>query len=267
MNFFNIIYQVDAFTTKPFKGNPAGVCILEKEPETAWMQNMAMEMNLSETAFVFPLSGNHRTIRFFTPEKEMDICGHATLSSAHILYETGSVKTSDQITFSAKAGELTVNKNGDWITMNFPTYKLNKIDLSADFEKVTGSKPLELYQAGNGWTLGFMKSEKEIRNMKPDFSLMKNSIFGDLMVTANSDDPDYDFCVRCFAPAAGINEDPVTGSANCALAPFWHEKTGKNDFNSHQISKREGILKISLKGNRVEISGQAKTIFKAELFV
>ena len=112
-----------------------------------------------------------------------------------------------------------------------------------------------------------MKNEKEVRNMKPHFSLMKNSIFGDLIVTAESGDPEYDFCVRCFAPAVGIDEDPVTGSAHCALVPFWSEKTGRKDFDSHQVSKREGALKVSLKGNRVEISGQAKTIFKAELFV
>jgi PhzF family phenazine biosynthesis protein len=262
-----LIYQVDAFATNAFKGNPAGVCILEKEPDIQWMQNMAMEMNLSETAFVFPQSGNHRTIRFFTPEKEMPICGHATLSSAHVLYEIGSIKSGDQIIFSAKAGELTVKMNGDWITMNFPTYKPERIVADSEFEKVTGLKALELYRTASHWTLALMKNEKEVRDMKPDFSKMKNSIFGDLIVTAKSDDPSYDICVRCFAPAVGINEDPVTGSANCVLAPFWHEKTGKNDFYSHQISKREGILKISLKGDRVEISGQAKTIFKAELFV
>jgi PhzF family phenazine biosynthesis protein len=261
-----IIYQVDAFTTEPFKGNPAGVCILDHEPAVDWMQNIAMEMNLSETAFVFP-GNNGRMIRFYTPEAEIKLCGHATLSSSHILFETGLIKSDEHISFSSKAGELIINKQGDWITMNFPVYPLTKMHLTPEFERVTGLNPRELYQADFGWTLALMKSEKEVRNMTPHFSLMKSSVFGDLIVTAESEDPAYDFCVRCFAPAVGIDEDPVTGSAHCALTPFWSEKTGKKDFISHQVSKREGILKVSLKGNRVEISGQAKTIFKAELFV
>jgi PhzF family phenazine biosynthesis protein len=260
-----IIYQVDAFTTEAFKGNPAGVCILDKEPSAEWMQNIAMEMNLSETAFVYPSSGK-RIIRFFTPTTEMNICGHATLSSAHILYETSHIAKEEEIKFTSKAGILEAKKTGDWITLNFPTYELERIDAVGEFESVTGSKAIELYKTPGHWTLALMNNEKEVREMKPDFIKMKNSIFGDLIVTAKSDDPAYDFCVRCFAPAVGIDEDPVTGSANCALAPFWAEKTGKKDFNSHQISKREGILKVSLKGDRVEISGQAKTIFKAELY-
>lgn len=261
-----IIYQVDAFTTQAFKGNPAGVCILDHEPDAIRMQNIAMEMNLSETAFIFPGSNCH-IIRFYTPEAEMKLCGHATLSASHILYETGMVKSNEEITFSSKAGELIIKKQGDWITMNFPVYPLEKMDPTSEFERVTGAEPLELYKAGFGWTLALMKSEGEVRNIKPHFSLMKNSIFGDVIFTAESEDPVFDFCVRCFAPAVGIDEDPVTGSAHCALAPYWSEKTGRKDFKSHQVSKREGILKVSLKGERVEISGQAKTIFKAELFV
>jgi PhzF family phenazine biosynthesis protein len=261
-----IIYQVDAFTTKAFKGNPAGVCILDHEPDSAWMQNMAMEMNLSETAYVFP-GKDFRFIRFYTPETEMKLCGHATLSASHILYETGLVKNNDVIQFSSKAGELIIKKNGDWITMNFPVYPLEKMQMTPEFKRVTGAEAQELYTAGFGWTLALMQNEDEVKNMKPNFSLMKSSVFGDLIVTAPSKDPNFDFCVRCFAPGVGIDEDPVTGSAHCALTPFWSEKTGKKDLNSHQISKREGVLKVSLKGDRVEISGQATTIFKAELFV
>jgi PhzF family phenazine biosynthesis protein len=224
-----------------------------------------MEMNLSETAFVFPGSDS-LVIRFYTPTTEMNICGHATLSTAHILYETGYIRQKEEIKFSSKAGILSVRKEGKWIIMNFPTYNLERIDAS-EFEKITGSEAVELYKTASHWTLALMKNEKEVREMKPDFSSMKNSIFGDLIVTAKSDDTSFDFCVRCFAPTVGIDEDPVTGSANCVLAPFWAEKTGKTYFNSHQISKREGILKVALKGDRVEISGQAKTIFKADLFV
>jgi len=266
MNTYNTIYQVDAFTTQPFKGNPAGVCILDHEPDAVWMQNVALEMNLSETAYVFP-GKDIRFIRFYTPETEMKLCGHATLSASHILFETGLVKSKDEIRFSSKAGELIIKKNGDWITMNFPVYPVEKMEMTLEFKRVTGAEAQELYTAGFGWTLALMNNEAEVRNINPHFSLMKSSVFGDLIVTAPSSDPAYDFCVRCFAPGVGIDEDPVTGSAHCALTPFWSERTGKNDLNSHQISKREGILKVSLKGDRVEISGQAKTIFKAELFV
>lgn len=261
-----IIYQVDAFTSEPFKGNPAGVCILENEPDAGWMQNIAMEMNLSETAFVFKDKGKWN-IRFFTPEAEMKLCGHATLSASHILYETGIVKKQDTIELHSKAGKLFIKREANWITMNFPAYPLEKRSIPDEFVKLTGTKPIELYNAGSGWTLALLQNEEEVRNMAPDFASMRNSEFGDLIVTAPSSDPDFDFCVRCFAPAVGINEDPVTGSAHCALVPFWNSRTGKNNFNSHQVSKREGVLKVSLRGERVEISGEAITIFKADLFI
>jgi len=261
-----IIYQVDAFTTEPFKGNPAGVCILDKEPESEWMQNIAMEMNLSETAFVLP-GKDCRRIRFFTPEVEVPLCGHATLSASHILYENRHVNGSEETSLLAKAGILKIRKSGNWITMNFPSYSIHQIPVPAEFEKVVGVIPQEFYKCDNGLTLALISEEKIIREMKPDFKAMKNSEFGDLMVTALSSDKKYDFCLRFFAPALGIDEDPVTGSAHCALVPFWSAKTGRMDFISHQVSKREGILKVSLKGDRVEISGQAKTIFKAELYV
>lgn len=260
------IYQVDAFTTKPFRGNPAGVCILDNEPSVEWMQNIAMEMNLSETAFVFP-GIEHRMIRFYTPESEIELCGHATLSTSHIMYEEGLTGSEEEIIFSSKAGLLRIKKNGAWITMNFPAYEIKPMAMTSEFERVAGIKADELYTAGYGWTLALMSSEQMVRDMTPKFAEMKNSVFGDLIVTAPSSDKNFDFCVRCFAPALGINEDPVTGSAHCALVPFWHGKTRKTEFISHQVSKREGILKVALKGNRVEISGQAKTIFKADLFV
>ena len=262
----NTVYQVDAFTTEPFKGNPAAVCILNYEPTAEWMQSIAMEMNLSETAFVFP-GPDCRIIRFYTPEAEVQLCGHATLSASHVLFETGMVNSAEEILFSSKAGELIIRKQDNWIMMNFPLYRLEKINITPEFEKVTGIKPLELYRTESGWTLALLKNETMVRKMTPDFSLMKNSVFGDLIVTSESDSPGFDFCVRCFAPALGIDEDPVTGSAHCALVPFWSEKTGKKEFTSHQVSKRSGILRVSLKGTRVEISGQAITILKAELYV
>ena len=260
------IYQVDAFTTEPFKGNPAGVCILDYEPSVEWMQNIAMEMNLSETAFIWK-GKESLNIRFYTPEAEIPLCGHATLSSSHIFYETGLAQPDETISFSSKAGNLQIRKTGDMVTMNFPAYYMDKMDITPEFKRLTGATPVELYRTVHGWTFALLKDEDEVKNLNPDFAAMKNSVFGDLIVIAPSSDERFDFCVRCFAPALGINEDPVTGSAHCALVPFWHGKTGKTEFISHQVSKREGILKVALKEDRVEISGQAKTIFKAELFI
>lgn len=266
MKIKQIIYHVDAFTTEPFKGNPAAVCIMDKKAAESWMQNIAAEMNLSETAFIW--SENKKSvIRFYTPEAEVDLCGHATLSASHIIYETGIVKSNEQIHFSSKAGDLIIKKEGKWITMNFPVYSIDKMEITDEFRKVTGIVPQELYKSAFGWTLALLRNEAEVRNLSPDFTLMRNSVFGDLIVTSASDNKDYDFCVRCFAPALGINEDPVTGSAHCALAPFWNQKTGKDGFISHQVSKRSGVLKVILKGNRVEISGQAVTILKGELLL
>lgn len=260
------IYHVDAFTAEPFKGNPAGVCFVEKETSAEWMQNVAAELNLSETAFVVP-GEKVSEIRFFTPVAEVPLCGHATLSASHIMYETNRVHLQQEIIFRAKAGELKIRKTGNWITMNFPSYPVNKVPVPEVIEQIIGSSPVEFYKSTFGWTLALMEHEQLVRDMKPDFRMMKNSEFGDMIVTAKSDEPGFDFCVRCFAPALGIDEDPVTGSAHCALVPFWQMKTGKTEFVSHQVSKRSGILKVSLKGDRVEISGQAVTIIKGELFV
>jgi PhzF family phenazine biosynthesis protein len=261
-----IIYQVDAFTTERFKGNPAGVCILEKAPDNPWMQNIAMEMNLSETAFVFPGRNGEKIIRFYTPLAEVPLCGHATLSASHIMYETGLASADEKIVLSSKSGALMITKHGDWITMNFPVDTLKKIEDTTLFIKITGIKPVELYETGNFWTLAVMKNEAEVRSVEPNIIQMKNSPYGDLIVTALSDDKSFDYCIRCFAPAVGINEDPVTGSAQCALAPYWNARTGMNDFICHQVSKREGLMKVSLNDSRVDISGQAVTVFRAELF-
>ena len=262
------IYQIDAFTSQPFYGNPAAVCITDKKPSARLMQNIAMEMNLSETAFIYPGESCYM-IRFYTPESEVPLCGHATLSSAHIMYETGIADKRQEIVFLSKSGKLRARFEKGWIVLNFPSFKVTPVSIPEQFIKITGIKPEELYHSdsGHGWTLALYKNEDEIRNLKPDFKAMKNSDFADLIVTSPSSDPLFDFCVRCFAPAVGINEDPVTGSAQCILVPFWHNKTGKIEFLSKQVSKRSGILKSFLRGNRVEISGQARTIFKAEMFV
>jgi PhzF family phenazine biosynthesis protein len=230
------------------------------------MQNIAMEMNLSETAFVHP-GKDSWNIRFFTPASEIELCGHATLSSAHIMFETGIIEKNEEISFSSKAGILKIRYFNGWIIMNFPAYDLVPAQIPQNLRNYIVITPEEFYRTSHGWTFILLHSEEEVRDLEPDFNAMKNSEYGELIVTAPSSDPQYDFCVRCFAPALGIDEDPVTGSAHCVLAPFWHKKTGKKEFTSHQVSKRGGILKVSIPGDRVEIAGQAKTIFKAELLI
>lgn len=261
-----IIYQVDAFTSEAFKGNPAGVCITDREQPDEWMQNVAAEMNLSETAFLFSDRGM-LNIRFFTPKSEIDLCGHATLSSAHILFESGMAVPGQVILLSSKAGILSARRDGEWIALDFPSYGIKKTEIPEIFEKTSGIKPSALYRTSNGWTLAVCSGEEEVRKMSPDFSGLSNSGFGDLIVTAPSELSDYDYVLRCFAPALGIDEDPVTGSAQCVLVPYWHAKTGKKDFKVRQLSARGGVLKCALQNNRVIISGQAKTVFRAELFV
>lgn len=261
-----VIYQVDAFTSEPFSGNPAGVCITEKEEPSGWMQNIAAEMNLSETAFLFS-EGGMLNIRFFTPEAEIDLCGHATLSSAHILFETGLASPGQVIMLSSKAGILSARKDGEWISLDFPSYGVKKTEIPEKFLKASGINPPELYRTSNGWALAVCKTEEEVKKMSPDFAGLCDSGFGDLIVTAPSGSSDFDYVLRCFAPALGINEDPVTGSAQCVLVPYWNARSGKKEFKVRQLSARGGVLRCLLQGNRVIISGQAKTVFRAELFV
>ena len=258
------IFQVDAFTDEPFKGNPAGVMIVTKEVTLDWMQNVALEMNLSETAFVFP-SEKEFQIRFFTPTKEVPLCGHATLASSHIIYELGIKSVNETIKFKAKEADLMVKRENDWIIMDFPKYPIQKIDIHKDFKRLVGFEPIEMYSSIYDWIIAIAKNESDILNSEPKFELLRENGLGHLMITSKSDSKQADFVVRCFAPIAGINEDPVTGSAHCALTPLWSEKLGKMELDSLQLSKRTGHLKIRLKDNRVEIIGKALTIFEAKM--
>lgn len=258
------IYQVDSFTDIPFKGNPAGVMIVDKGCDSIWMQNIAMEMNLSETAFVIPTESCFE-IRYFTPTKEVPLCGHATLASAHVIYELGLVKLTDIINFKAQGGDLYIKKDLDWLAMNFPKYPLIKIDTPDGFKDSIGFNPIETYTSSYDWIIAIADSETEVLRANPNFESLKANGLGHLMITAKSSSPDADFVVRCFAPTSGINEDPVTGSAHCALTPLWSEKLDKLEMNSFQISKRTGKLRVKMIDDRVEIKGMAITIFKAEL--
>jgi PhzF family phenazine biosynthesis protein len=258
------IYQVDAFTDIPFKGNPAGVMIVDEETPAGWMQNMALEMNLSETAFMIRKE-NSFDIRYFTPAVEVSLCGHATLASAHILFSEGIADPEKSIILNAKVGKLVIRKEGEWIVMNFPLYFLTQIEVPAGFKEVVGFEPVETWSADEDWIIAIARTEKEVYSAKPDFSALTGKGLGHLMITALSIQENTDFVVRCFAPRSGINEDPVTGSAHCALTPLWYKKTGKREMNSFQVSDRTGRLKVKLVDDRVEISGKAVTVFKADL--
>ncbi|MCO6500915.1 MAG: PhzF family phenazine biosynthesis protein [Vicingus serpentipes] len=264
MSSNKIIYQVDSFTEEPFKGNPAGVMILDKEMDSTWMQNIAMEMNLSETAFLLP-QGKKYKIRYFTPEHEVALCGHATLASAHILYEVGLVEESNTIHFVAMETELIIAKENNWIVMNFPKYSLTQINTPKRFKNIVGFEPKEVYSSDYQWIIAVSETENDIINSTPDFEAMKANKLGHLMITAESSDAKTDFVVRCFGPSLGINEDPVTGSAHCALTPLWAKKKNKTEMISAQLSKRTGKLIVKLLNDKVEIKGKAITILKSEL--
>jgi PhzF family phenazine biosynthesis protein len=266
MNDKQIIYQVDAFTDEPFKGNPAGVMIIDQQTDSDRMQNIAAEMNLSETAFIM-LKGDIFEIRYFTPSVEVPLCGHATLACGHIIYELGLVSPNDTFTFKAKGGDLAIKKESDWITMNFPAYPLSEIDIPLDFKEIVGFDPIEMHSSSYEWKIAIAKTEDDIVNAAPNFEIMKAKGLGVLTITAKSKTGNFDFVVRCFGPSLGINEDPVTGSAHCALTPLWADKLGKKELNSLQLSKRTGKLRVKLINDRIEIKGKAITIFKAELKV
>ncbi len=261
------IYQVDSFTDEIFKGNPAGVMILDSEIDPETMQQIANEMNLSETAFVLPYEEKFK-IRYFTPTIEVPICGHATLASAHILYSLGLVKKDSEIQFIAKLDDLKVKYENDWIKMSFPRFDISQADIPEHLDEAIGLDIAEFYiDPKNDYCLAYIQPDTDLSDLKPNIELIGKIVSGVLIVTSHDYKRNYDFLVRCFAPNMGINEDPVTGAANCILSTFWKEKLNKSNFISRQMSNRTGIIKTRVSGDRVEICGKAKTVFKAELMI
>ena len=257
------IYQIDAFTNKIFKGNPAGVCILPGPADEQWMQDIAMEMNLAETAFIYR-SDDGFNLRWFTPETEVNLCGHATLASAHILWETGLLKNEDEAVFFTKSGRLSARKDGEYIILNFPTEKDMQIETPEELKK--SLKVPILYTGQNRMDyIVEVDNEETVRNLEPDLEIMKRLNTRGVIVTSRSANPEYDFVSRFFAPGAGIPEDPVTGSAHCCLGPYWEKRLGKIELTSYQASKRGGTLKVTINGDRVFIGGKAVTVFCAHL--
>ena len=256
------IYQVDAFTENIFGGNPAAVCPLENWLPDDLMQNIAMENNLAETAFYVPKE-NHFELRWFTPTTEVDLCGHATLASAHVIFSTGYKQ--DEICFiSPRSGELKVRKVQSLYTMNFPTDILQKVETPANLNEGLGVVPLEVYRGKTDFMV-IVANQEIIESIQPDFKLLGKLNSRGTIVTAPGDNSD--FVSRCFFPQAGVDEDPTTGSAHTSMIPYWANKFEKIEMTAIQLSKRKGHLNCKYLDDRVEISGKAKTYLIGEIFI
>ncbi|MBI1937996.1 MAG: PhzF family phenazine biosynthesis protein [Ignavibacteriales bacterium] len=246
------IYQVDAFTSKQFGGNPAAVIPLEKWLDDETLQNIAAENNLSETAY-FVKEGDHYHIRWMTPAAEVNLCGHATLASAHVIFNFIE-KDSSKIKFASRSGDLFVERDGDMLTLNFPTNKPEPLKIPEGIDKCFDQSPIEILEGGEYLFVVF-DSEDYIKNYVPNFENIKKIHHHAVIITAKSSKAD--FVSRMFAPNVGIDEDPVTGSAHTVLTPYWSEKLGKNKLTALQVSKRLGELICENLGERVKISGKA----------
>jgi PhzF family phenazine biosynthesis protein len=257
------ILQVDAFTTKPFAGNPAGVCVLSQPAEESWMQNVAREMNLSETAFLFR-EGDGFRLRWFTPAVEVDLCGHATLASAHILWEMGYVRPDEKVDFHTRSGVLTAERKGDWIEMDFPAKPEEPAPEPAGLAQALGVK-IQYLGRNQFDYLVEVASAEIVGNLKPDFTLLGTLPIRGVIVTSRSSSREFDFVSRFFAPRVGVNEDPVTGSSHCCLGPFWAGRLHKNELVAYQASPRGGVIRVRVTGPRVVLGGQAVTVLRGEL--
>jgi len=257
------IFQVDAFTDKAFAGNPAAVCILTKPRDAGWMQSLAQEMNLSETAFLSKQEDGFG-LRWFTPTVEVELCGHATLASAHILWETKMLAPHEQARFHTKSGLLTAEHRGDWIELNFPATPDQPTTAPTGLTQALGVTPKYVGKSRFDYLLE-VGSEETVRSLKPNFGLLREMKVRGIMVTSRAASSGYDFVSRFFAPGSGIDEDPVTGSAHCCLGPYWSKQLGKNALMGYQASKRGGTVRVRVNGDRVYLSGQAITILRGEL--
>ena len=259
------IFQVDAFTDRPFAGNPAAVCILPKPRSARWMQKVAREMNLSETAFLVRRRGGF-ALRWFTPTVEVDLCGHATLASAHILWQERHLRPDQEARFFTRSGLLTARRRGAWIELDFPAEPVRRGRAPRRLMEALGITPV--YVGRNRFDyLVELKNEAAVRRLSPDLSLLKIVGARGVMVTGRASSPRFDFVCRFFGPSVGIDEDPVTGSAFCALAPFWAKRLGKESMLAYQASARGGVVRCAVRGDRVLIAGKAVTTLRAELLV
>jgi PhzF family phenazine biosynthesis protein len=260
-------FQIDAFADGPFRGNPAAVCLLDAPRDEPFMQRMAQEMNLSETAYVWPsAAGDGRfAIRWFTPEVEVSLCGHATLASAHALWLSGRA-SGDAVRFDTASGELRARRDGELVELDFPRREAERTAPPADLIEALGAMPSFVGKSGERDYLLELADEATIRGLEPDFALLGNVEARGVIVTARGSGG-YDFVSRFFAPASGIAEDPVTGSAHCTLGPYWAARLRKDDLLAYQASPRGGVLRVRVRGDRVLLAGRAVLIVSGRLAV
>jgi PhzF family phenazine biosynthesis protein len=262
------ICTVDSFTAEPFRGNPAGVCLLSAPREAAWMQSVAAEMNLSETAFLHQ-EGEVLRLRWFTPKVEVELCGHATLASAHVLWETGRLAPAETARFETLSGRLAAVRRGQEIELDFPATPPEPAAPPPALLAALGpacARPRFVGRTRFDWLVE-IDSEASVRALRPDFAPLRSLGSRGVIVTSAASTRPFDFVSRYFAPAVGIDEDPATGSSHSSLAPYWRERTGRDEMAACQLSARGGVLRVRVAGDRVALGGRAVTVFRGELAV
>ncbi len=258
------IVQVDAFTNRPFAGNPAAVCVLQEPRPDQWMRDVAREMNLSETAFLTPQDGGYN-LRWLTPAIEVDLCGHATVASAHVLWQDGHLPEGRQARFHTRSGLLLADRRADWIELDFPAKLAVPAEAPPELLPALGVTAPQFVGRNVFDYLVEVDSEETVRRLTPDHSALKKLPVRGVIVTARASTAEFDFVSRFFAPGSGVDEDPVTGSTHTALGPYWGEKLGKSAFTAYQASARGGVVRVRLNGERVILGGQAVTVMTGEL--
>jgi len=260
------IWQVDAFAEKPLTGNPAAVCILPAAREAAWMQAVGREMNLSETAFLVRREDGSYDLRWFTPAIEVDLCGHATIASAHVLWEERLLRSDEAARFHTKSGLLGAARDGDWIELDFPAHETKPVEQPEALVRALGAEPASVGRTPFDYLIE-LASEEIIRGLTPDMGLIASLGQRGVIVTARASTAPFDYVCRFFGPAGGVPEDPVTGSAQSALGPYWQAKLGKDDLLGYQASERGGTVRVRPRDERVLIAGKAVTVLKGELLL
>jgi PhzF family phenazine biosynthesis protein len=257
------LFQVDSFTAAPFAGNPAAVVLLESSRDPAWMRRVARETSMPATAFVVA-EGDRFALRWFTRTVELDLCGHGTLAAAHVLWETERLAPDAASSFSTRSGTLTARREGAWIELDFPATAVSPLEAPAGLFEALGVVPRDVYKSRFDCLLE-LESEHALAALRPDFPRLRGIATRGVIVTSRAADPQWDFVSRFFAPSVGLDEDQVTGSAHCALAPYWSDRLGKATLRARQISERGGELRLGVEGERVRIAGQAVMVVRGEI--
>ena len=258
------LFHVDAFTQTPFAGNSAAVCILDKPRDETWLQQVASEMNLAATAFLYPQEDGY-SLRWFSAKVELELCGHGTLASAHTLWEQGYLANDAQARFYTRGGFLTAKQDGEWIELNFPAKPEVAAEPLTVLKESLGVTPHYVGKSQLDYLVE-LESEEIVRSIQPDFGQLATLPARGIIITAAANaGSEYDFVSRFFCPSVGINEDPVTGSAHCALSPFWSKRLGRAQLTGYQASERGGIVRVQFDGDRVHLGGQAITVLRGQL--